>query len=91
METQITQTLKGEHAFYFQGTCGKTSACVSVYHDGRFQVVCQNAAHRVWRKMGKHFRSFEEAVAGYRSSEMKTLISAARLEASAALLKNKLC
>ena len=77
MEIQITETKQGEHAFYFSGTCGKVSAQVSVYPNGAFQVVCQNAAHKVWRGMGKHFASLSDAINGYKSGQMRSLIQTA--------------
>lgn len=77
MELHITETKRGEHAFYFSGTCGNVSAHVSVYRDGAFQVVCKNAANRVWRGMGRRFESLSDAINGYKSGEMRQLIQAA--------------
>jgi hypothetical protein len=77
MQVQITETLNGKHAVYVEAVCGKVTGRVSVYHDGRAQVICKNAAHECWRGMGRQFRTITEALAGYRSGEMKAIIQAA--------------
>lgn len=76
MELVITDTRRSEHGFYFSGTCGKVSALVSI-HSWGVQVICENSAHRVWRGAGRHFANVGAAREGYKSGEMKALISAA--------------
>jgi hypothetical protein len=76
MNVQITETLKGQHGFYVTATCGKTSAMVAIHSD-HVQVICQNAAHKVWRGAGKFFPNAVDALANYRSSEMKAIIQSA--------------
>lgn len=46
---------------------------------GELQVICKNAAHSVFRGVGKFFSDFEEAENNYKSSEMKGILQAARL------------
>lgn len=58
-------------------TAGKTCAFVSIRYDGMINVCQKNAAHRVWRGCGKFFSSAEEAIAGYKSGEMKAIIQLA--------------
>jgi hypothetical protein len=41
-------------------------------------VCCNNASHKAWKaSKGRNFFSFDEALAGYKSAEMKAIISAA--------------
>jgi hypothetical protein len=60
---------------YAAATCGKVSALVFITSLG-FRVICQNAAHKVWRGSGRSFSSFEEALAAYKKPEMKAIITA---------------
>lgn len=76
MDIQISNVTKTDSAKYVQATCGKVSAFVAFSNHG-VQVVCHNAAHKVWRGSGKHFDSADEAINNYRSGEMKAIISAA--------------
>ena len=76
MEINIIDQKRTDTAFYFHAACNKVAAHVAIYSHG-IQVVCLNASHRAWRGGGKHFRTAELALAGYRSSEMKAIIQAA--------------
>lgn len=76
MDMQITSTMKTVNGFYFTATCNKVSAMVSIHGYG-VQVICQNAAHKAWRGAGKFFQTSAEALANYRSGEMKAIIQAA--------------
>ena len=80
MNVQITLTNREKDFFYFQGTCGKKSAFVSICPRW-ITVCCQNAAHQVWRKCGRTFETIAEAVAAYKSPEMKAIIQAAQTAA----------
>lgn len=37
-----------------------------------------NASHRAYRKLGKYFRTWEQAISAYKSSEARTAIETAR-------------
>lgn len=64
-------------------TDGKKTARVSISKsDGRINVCCQNASHRVWLGMGRFFKSWEAAAEGYKSAPMRSLIRAAKDELS---------
>lgn len=78
METMITKTRTSEYGTkMFEITCGKTSAFVAIEMDGRTNVCAYNASHRVWRGAGKMFRSVAEAMANYKSAEMRAIIETA--------------
>lgn len=72
----ITSSSKTETSVYVEATCGNKSALVSFTPYG-VRVICQNAMHQVWRGAGKAFADVEAALAGYKSGEMKSIISAA--------------
>jgi hypothetical protein len=76
MDIQIVTNQKTAHGFYFEGVCGKVTASVGITKHG-LQVLCKNASHRAWRGGGKHFHTVQDALANYRSSEMKAIIRAA--------------
>lgn len=76
MQIQINQASKTEHGNWFDATCGKTSAWVAISKNG-VQVCTKNAAHRAWGGFGKHFPTVADAVANYKSAEMKAIIEAA--------------
>lgn len=83
MEIQINEAKRGETGhFYFSGTCGKTSATVVVHTDGNCRVICQNAAHKVWKGFGRLFADVGKATEAYKSAEMRALIFAANSSAS---------
>lgn len=67
----------GIGAYFFSASCSNVSAWVSVYDDGHLQVCGKNAAHRAWRGGGSRFESVTEALAAYKTPEMKAIITAA--------------
>ena len=78
MELQIISHTRQESGEYFEATCGKVTAYVWFsYSCDNITVCCQNASHRVWGKLGRTFRSVEEALAAYKSPQMKAIINAA--------------
>jgi hypothetical protein len=70
MQVLITEAQRTEHGTYVQTTCENTNALVAIYPRG-LQICCQNAAHKVWRKSGRHFRDLAEALQHYKSAEMR--------------------
>jgi len=80
MQVIITKQESKELFFYVSAECGKTSAEVVICkHNGRINVCCNNAAHKVWKGMGKWFASVEEAMQNYRSPQMRLIIGQASL------------
>lgn len=78
MEIQITKATVAGDWFHFAGTCGKTSAEISIRGShAEVWVCCQNAAHKVWRGMGKRFETVAQSLAAYKSPAMQSLIRAA--------------
>jgi hypothetical protein len=83
MDTLITDHTTSEHGAFVAATCGKTNGTVSTFvspSDGDLWVTvcCKNASHQAWKGFGRMFDSFEDALAGYKSAEMKAIIEAAR-------------
>lgn len=76
MTIQIIESSKAANVTYFRAQCGNRSAHVAIYKHG-IQVVNENAAHRVWRGSGRLFRTVDEALAGFKTGEMKAIIQAA--------------
>lgn len=77
--TITNQTIDPEGTGCIEASCGNKSAYVSTYKSGKWVTVCcKNAAHSIWRGAGRTFPSFDEAVAAYKSPEMKAIIEAAR-------------
>jgi len=59
---------------------GKHSACICISRQG-VQVIVQNAAHKCWRGMGKHFSSLEQALSAYKTETIRAMIlEAAEME-----------
>lgn len=77
MNIMITDEFKTETARGATYTVGNTCAFVSIRYDGVVNVCKKNAAHRVWKGCGKFFSSAGEALAGYKSPEMRTIIRVA--------------
>lgn len=75
-EVKINETSVTEHAVYVSATCGKVSALVAI-RDYNVQVICQNAHHKVWKCAGRMFPTITDALAAYKSPEMKAIITAA--------------
>lgn len=61
-------------------TNGKQKAYVAVFKSGAINVLNANAAHRAFKGIGRHFWSWDEAIAGYKSAFMKNVIELARDE-----------
>lgn len=79
MDILITdQSIEPQGASHINATAGKVSAYVSQFRDSFVTVCCKNAAHQVFRGVGRTFNDFEEALAAYKSPEMKAIIRAAR-------------
>jgi hypothetical protein len=77
MDIIITQLLQSDGCTYLTATSGKISGFVSLTGQG-VRVCCHNAAHRAWRTgAGKLFPTIAEAVAGYKSPDMKAIIRSA--------------
>ena len=77
MNIAITKYTAGSDAAYVHAECGRRAACVGIYDNGAVNVVCCNAAHRVWRGGGRQFDTLADAVAGYKSAGMRSIIQAA--------------
>lgn len=71
----VTEIRFTDCGIYAAATCGKKSATVCIRDHG-VQVVCHNAAHKVWGKFGRHFANIAEAIAAYKSPQMKAIIMA---------------
>jgi len=76
MQFLIIQSETVEAGKYFEASCGKTVAHVYVSNAGYINVCCKNASHKAWKGNGRYFRTFDEALAGYKSADMKAIISA---------------
>ena len=75
MAIQIINQSQAGSRVYFELTTGKQSALISYSREsGSVRVICQNAAHRVWRGMGTAFDGFANAKAAYKSSGMRAMI-----------------
>jgi hypothetical protein len=72
----ITETKLTNSTLYVEATCGKVSALVCI-KDWQVRVIVQNSSHKAWRKFGRAFRNAAEAVAYYKSQEVKAIILAA--------------
>jgi hypothetical protein len=76
MNLTVNETSRVASGFYFNATADKTTATVAI-HSWGVQVVCHNAANRVWRGGGRHFQTIAAALAGYKSGAMQAIIRAA--------------
>jgi DNA-binding protein H-NS len=75
MQATVTEINITDSGLYANAICGKVSACVCI-NDYQVRVICQNAAHKVWRGAGRAFATVAEALAAYKSSEMRAIIAA---------------
>lgn len=75
MQATVTEINITDTGIYANATCGKVSACVCI-NDYQVRVICQNAAHKVWRGAGRAFATVAEALAAYKTPEMKAIIAA---------------
>jgi hypothetical protein len=77
-QVQIIRNDIQEVGRFVEVECGKTAAYIWVSRLGYINVCCNNASHKAWRaSKGRNFFSFDEAIAAYKSAEMKAIISAA--------------
>ncbi len=85
MTILVTEQYENEGRVSFEMATEKREAFVS-YHAGlaTITVLCHNAASRTQRfSPGKTFWSWEDAIAGYKSADMKAMIQHAREIATA--------
>ena len=76
MDIEIAHEASDERGIYLSLTSGKTSGFVSYSAlCGDISVCCQNRAHQAWRRGGRRFRTFAEAMDAYRSVEMRAFIA----------------
>jgi hypothetical protein len=59
----------------FELRCGNKQAYVTRCSHGGFDVCVQNASHRAWGGLGKHYRSLEDALSNFKSAEVKAMVS----------------
>lgn len=76
-EIQILSHDITDHSESFTLTNGKKEAFVSFSDSGRVNVLCRNAANKAWRGMGRFFDSAQDALDGYKSGAMKSMIEEA--------------
>jgi hypothetical protein len=79
MEAMIVDHTTTNSSHYVELTCGKKGALVIVNtgYDSHIRVIVNNAAHRVFRGMGRRFATVADAVAAYKTDAVKTMILAA--------------
>lgn len=77
MAILIEDNDRNEYGTYITASTGKKRASIIVNKDGSLQVCCKNASHRAWNGFGRYFESVDEALEGYKSGDMKSLIQAA--------------
>jgi hypothetical protein len=78
MQVQIICNDVLESGQFIEAESGKTAAYIWVSKMGYINVLCKNASHKAWKaSKGRNFFSFDEAIAAYKSAEMKAIISAA--------------
>jgi|AACY02.16.fsa_nt_gi hypothetical protein len=63
-------------AYYFEAQCEYKKANIYISELGLFNICCENSSHRAFRGMGRTFRGLDEALAGYKSPEMRSIITA---------------
>lgn len=83
MMVLVTSIERDEYGITIDLATEKKSATVRQSSAGYVQVICRNAANRVWSGGGKVFygaNAWDDATAAYKSSDMKAMIEAARQE-----------
>lgn len=75
----ISQTNSGSR-IYFELATEKKSSLISFNPELEIvYVVCQNAAHNAWGRMGgRTFSNWTEALSAYKSADMKAMIEFAK-------------
>lgn len=76
MTTLITEQHVSQYSVTLGMTCENVQGVVSISKHS-VQVLCVNAAHRAWRGGGRCFNSIAEALAHYKSAEMRQMIATA--------------
>ncbi len=76
MQVLITRAEADENGKYIEADCVKISAHIYISKFGYINVCCKNASHKAWKANGRYFRTFDEALAGYKSAEMQAIINA---------------
>ena len=74
MIQEIQKTLTDTYT-YVTLSSGKKECYISYNHKDRLlNIVCLNASHKAFRGNGKFFKTFEDAIKNYKSSNMKNMI-----------------
>jgi len=74
--------------FFAELTSGKHSIALSASAGEVRVIVTSNASHRAWRGLGKAFGSYAEAIANYKTPEVRAMLEEAqRLDAADAQAK----
>lgn len=76
MQVTITHNDTLSIGRWFQADCGKISAYVCFSNLGYIRVCCKNTMDKVGSVEGRFFQSIDEALAAYKSAEMKAIITA---------------
>lgn len=74
--TIITESNRTQFGLHLNISHEATRAFVSISPDG-VRVLVQNASHRVFRRSGRHFPTFDAAIAHYKSAAMKAILHTA--------------
>lgn len=75
----VTTFSKDTYGTFFQGICGNTEAFVTHSH-GTVRVCVVNSSHKAFRTgAGKAFKTFEDAVKGYKNPSVKAVIEIAAI------------
>jgi hypothetical protein len=74
MMMQIENELRENGRVNFQILVGKVRAFVAYSPICGITVCVMNASNRAWRGMGRSFRTFSDALNGYKSQEVKQMI-----------------
>jgi hypothetical protein len=74
----IDQELNPAGTSHVTAQAGRVKAYVGRYKSNWITVTAMNAMHRVYRGAGRTFATWDEALAGYKSAEMKAIIHTAR-------------
>jgi len=83
MQIQVIHERRVGQRMHFELATEKKSAFISYNGEhGWIDVCCQNAMHQAWRGMGRTFHSFDQALAAYKSSDMKAMIEFVREHSS---------
>ena len=74
--SETSQTIGDTEYCYTELSTDKKSILVTVAKgsDAHVRVVVQNAAHRVWRGAGKRFATLADAIANYKSDDVKAML-----------------